>query len=69
MVAQQADLTLHDPVDTFAGVGAIADNVTETVDFGNLLVSDIGQHRLEALEVAVDVADEGSFHAGRLSGT
>jgi hypothetical protein len=27
------------------------------------LVSDVGQHRLEGFDVAVDIANEGYFHA------
>ena len=63
VVAQQAELALHDLVDHFAGVGPIADQVAETVDLGDALLANVGQHRFEALDVAVDIADEGSFHA------
>ena len=69
VVAQQADLALHDLVDHFARVGTIADQIAEAVDLGNALVPNVGQHRLEALDVAVNIADEGSFHAFRLSAT
>ena len=64
VIAQQADLALHDHVDALAGIGAVADQVAEAVDLGDSLAADVGKHGLEGLEVAVDIADEGSFHAG-----
>ena len=67
VIAQQTDLTSHDLIDHFTGVGAVADQIAEAIDLGDILVADVGQHRLKALDVAVDIADEGSFHASRLS--
>ncbi len=67
MVAEQAHLALRDFVDHFTRIRTIADQIAETIDLGNSLVSNVGQHRLEALDIAVDIANEGSFHASRLS--
>jgi hypothetical protein len=63
VVAQQANLALHHHVDAFARIGTVADEVAEAINLGDPLTSNIGKHGLESLEVAMDVADEGSFHA------
>jgi hypothetical protein len=39
------------------GIGAIADEVAEAVDFGDSLATDVGKNGLEGLDVAVDIAD------------
>ncbi len=64
VVAQDADVAAHDQVDALAGVGAIADDIAQAIDLGDPLLIDVGQNRLESLEVAVDIADDGSLHAG-----
>jgi hypothetical protein len=63
MVAQQTDLALHDQIDALARIGTVADQVAEAVDLGDSLAADIGKHGLKGLDVAVEIADEGSFHA------
>ena len=65
VVAQHANVALHHQVDAFAGIGPIADDVAQAVDFGDPLLPDIGQHRLESFEVAVNVADQGTLHESR----
>jgi tRNA threonylcarbamoyladenosine biosynthesis protein TsaB len=49
------------------GVGTVSDDVAKAVDFVDSLPLDILEHSLESLEVAVDVADDGAFHASRRS--
>src|SRR5205823_3854396 len=68
VVAQEDHLALHDQVDALARVGAVADDVAEAVDLGDVVLRDVGQDGLECFEVAVDVADE-RFHAEDLPGT
>ena len=63
VIAQQANLALHDQVDAFAGVGTIAHQVAKAVNLGNSLTADVGEDGPEGFEVAMDVADKGSFHA------
>src|SRR5262249_40332908 len=69
VVAQQAHVARHDQVDAFARVGTVADDVTETVDFGDPLLLDICQHGLETFEVAMDIADDSSLHTRLTSAT
>src|SRR5262249_47186015 len=63
VVAKQAKVALHDQVDTFHGVGSVADNVSQAVDFRDPLLLDVGQHGLEGFQVAVNVADQSPLHA------
>ena len=51
---------------TFPGVRTIADQVAKAIDLGNVLALNVGQDGLEGLQVAVDVANQGSFHAAVL---
>lgn len=60
VVAEQAHLQVHDEVDAFGRIGAIADDVSEAVDIGDALAADIGEDGLERFEVSVDVADQRS---------
>ncbi len=62
MVAQQADLALHDQVDALARIRPIADDVAKTIDLVDPLPADIRQDGLERFEVAMDIADECSLH-------
>ena len=63
VIAQDADIHLHHQVDTLTRVRSVANNVAQAVDFGDPLLADIAQHGLESFEVAVDIADQGTFHA------
>src|SRR6185312_8816845 len=66
VIAQQNQLGIHDQVDAFAGVRSVANHVAEAVNLGDPLRFDVGQHRLEGLQVAVNIADD-RLHAGRLA--
>jgi len=63
VVSQQANLTLHYFIDNFARIRAVSNQIAKTKYFRNALIANVGQNRFEALDVAVDIAYEGSFHA------
>ena len=64
MVAQQNHAAaIANDAGTLTWVRAIAHHVTKAEDFFCGLLFDILQHRLEGLEVAVDVANNGPLHA------
>ncbi len=63
VIAQQAEVELHHLIDAFQRIRPVADDVAEAVDLRDPLLPNVGQHRLESLQVAVDIADEGSLHA------
>ena len=65
VIAQDADVQRHHQVDALARIGAIADDVPQAVDLLDPLTTDVGQHRLEGFEVAMDVADQGTLHESR----
>src|SRR5207247_134539 len=50
------------------GIGAVADDVPQTVDLVHALLLDVAEHRLECGKVGVDVRDDGSLH-GRSGGS
>ena len=60
VIAQQASGTFHGPVNALARVGAVADNIAQTVDFLNPLPTNVGQRRLKPFEVSVNIANDGS---------
>jgi len=62
MVAEDTEIELHRVIDTFERVGAIADNVAEANNFGDILVGDIGQHCLKSFQVAVNITQDRTFH-------
>jgi hypothetical protein len=68
VVSQQAEIAVHDQINALAGIGTVADNVTKAKDLGDSLRLDVGKHRLERFEIAVDVADECALHAGLACG-
>ena len=55
MVAHQ----LH----ALARIRPVPDDVPEAEDLVDMLAVDVSENRLECFEVAVDVADDGPFHA------
>ena len=62
VVADQTGIALHDQIDTFARVRTVSDDIPEAVNLVDLLLSDIFQNRLEALEITVNVADQCTLH-------
>lgn len=62
VIAQYDDGQPHHSVETFAGVGAITDDVPQAVDLANSLVANVLLHGLEGFEIGVDVANQGPFH-------
>ncbi len=58
VIAEQDDLAFHGQIDAFARIGPVADDVAEAINLGDILRCNVLEHRLEGLEVAVDVADE-----------
>ena len=62
VIAQEDHMALHDDIDAFAGVWPVADDVAEAIDLFCLLLFDVLEDRLQGLEVAMDVADNG-LHA------
>ena len=61
VIAQEDDLAFHDQIDALARIGPVADDVAQAIDFGDVLRFDVLEHRLQGLEIAVDIADDG-FH-------
>jgi len=61
VVAQEHQLALPDQVDAFARIGPVADDVAQTIGFGDALLGNVIEHRLEGLQVAVNIADD-RFH-------
>ena len=63
VVTQQSDAALSDhQVEALAGVGTVADDVAQAVDFVDPLIGDMRHHGLQGFEVAVDVADDRALH-------
>ena len=61
MITQQAcRAVLPDKINTLTRVGAITDNIAETVDLCDPLLLNIHQDSLKGLKVAMNVADDGS---------
>ena len=58
VVPEDDHLALHHPVDALAGVRPVADHIAEAVDFGDVLLVDIPEDRLQRFEITVDVADD-----------
>src|SRR5262249_6432704 len=61
LVAQKNELTLPDQGDGFTGVGTIADDVPQAIDFRDFVLLDILKDGLQAFQVAVDIAYQ-RFH-------
>ncbi len=51
VVAEQDHLALHHQIDALARIGAVADDVAETVDLGDRLLLDVLEDRLQGLEL------------------
>ena len=62
VIAEDHGVELHGAVDAFAGVRPVANDVSQAVDLFDAARLRIGQHRLEGFEVAMNVADDGTFH-------
>ena len=63
VVAQQHQAApVADEFHALAGIGAVANHVTQTGDGVDLLLVDILEYGTESLEIAVDVADDGPLH-------
>ena len=62
VVAQQDDAALHDQIDAFAGIGTVADDITQAVDFLDLVLFDVLEDGLQCLKVAMNIAND-SLHA------
>ena len=65
VIAEEDDLAFHDQIDAFAGVGAVADDIAEAIDFADVVLLDVFEDSLEGFQVAMNIADDG-LHA-RLS--
>jgi len=50
-------------IDALARIWPVADNIAQAKDIVDALLSDVGQDRLESLQVAVDVTDNGPFQS------
>ena len=66
MITKDAGVELHREIDTFQWVGAVTDDVPQADDLGNALVGDIGKHRLEGFQVAVNITQDRPFHVTTL---
>jgi hypothetical protein len=62
VIAEQANIALHDQVDTLARIRPVTDNIAEAIDLSYSLRLDVSEDRLEAFEITVDVADERALH-------
>ena len=56
------DVHLADNLETFLGVGVVADNVAEAHDVIRVLGADVLKDHLKGFQVSVDVGDDGVFH-------
>jgi hypothetical protein len=66
VIAEEGDpAVLADELHALAGIGTVADDVTEAEHLVDALPIDVAENGLECLEVAVDVTDDGAFHADR----
>src|SRR5262249_22947771 len=64
VIPQQAELARHDAIDAFARVRSVPDDVSQTVDFRNVLLLDVRQNRIQRFQVTMYVANE-SFQGKR----
>ena len=62
VVAEQDHFAGHDPIDAFARIGTVTDDVAEAVDLGDVELRDVCEDGLESFQVTVNVADDG-LHA------
>src|SRR5690606_27212287 len=49
---------LNHQVQALARIGSIPDNISEAVDFGHALATNMLKHRLQCFKIAVNVADD-----------
>ena len=59
--SRQTRVVLDHQVEALARIGPVADNVAQAEDFLDALRANVGEHRLERFQVAVNVADDGPF--------
>ena len=52
----------HD-IEAFLGIGVVADDIAQTGDMGAVLVFDVGQNRIERLQIGVYVGDNRVLHS------
>lgn len=63
MVSQKANLAMpHHKIDALSRIGAVPDDITETVDLVDSLTLNVLQNGFECLEITMDIADDRSFH-------
>ena len=62
MIAQDANRQFPDQVQTFARIGAVTDHIAQAIHVGDALLSDIVQHDAQRFQIAVDVANQRTFH-------
>jgi len=67
VVAQQAHLAFHRKIDALAGVGPVSDHIAQAVHLLDALLANIVQHGCESFQVAVDIADQCTFHRAETS--
>jgi hypothetical protein len=60
VIANHANIHLHDKVQALSGIWTIANDVTQTEDSLNILSLDVLEHRFECFEVTVNVANNRS---------
>ncbi len=59
VVAKNCDFTAtHHQIDAFPRIRSVTDNIPQTVDLLNPLLVDIGQHRFQGFQIAMDIADD-----------
>ena len=67
VIAQKADFALHHQVDALARIGTVTHDVTQTKDLLHALFADVAKDRAKGFQIAVNIADQRSFHVNKLS--
>jgi hypothetical protein len=63
VIAKQDDFAIvHDMIQAFTRIGPIAHNIPQAIDFVHLLIGNMRKHRLQCLEITMDITNDRAFH-------
>lgn len=61
VIPQHTDVAIHDSIDALAGIRSVSHDIAKADNMVDPLLSDIGENRLQCLQIAVDVAEDCSL--------
>src|SRR5262249_13384033 len=63
VIAEDRLIEAQHAIDALAGIRPVADDIAQAIDAVDALAGDVGQDGFERLEITVNIADNGPFHA------